>query len=198
MRRVIILIVLAAVFLTVPPAGYAEEAPLATAEYTDEYTVGTGDVLNVSVLQPEPLVLTVTVAPDGAISFPYIGSVMVKGNGLTEIQEEIQTRLADGYMKYPVVSVSLIESRSRRFFVYGEVMKPGAYFLEDDITVLRAISMAGGFTKFGSLSKVKVLRRKTDKAGYKSLTVNIKAVMNGDSDADLVIEPGDIIVSSEG
>jgi len=193
MRKVILLTTLAAVFLTAPLAAHAEEASA-----TAEYTVGIGDVLNVSVLQPEPLSLTVTVAPDGAISFPYIGTVKVKGSGLTAVQEEIQARLADGYMKYPVVSVALIESRSRRFFVYGEVIRPGAYPLEDNTTVLKAISMSGGFTKFGSSSRVKLLRPKHEEAGYEPVTINIKDVMNGDSKADIVIEPGDMIVVSEG
>ena len=193
MRKVILLTTLAAIFLTVPLTTHAEEA-----SETAEYTVGIGDVLNVSVLQPEPLSLTVTVAPDGAISFPYIGTVKVKGNVLSAIQEEIQTRLADGYMKYPVVSVSLIESRSRRFFVYGEVIRPGAYPLEENTTVLKAISMAGGFTKFGSSSRVKLLRPKEQEAGYAPVTINIKDIMNGDSKADKVIEPGDMLVVSEG
>src|SRR5688572_19704159 len=126
----------------------------------DEYKVGIGDVLEISVLQPDQFTTTVTVAPDGSISFPYIGAVNIKGKGLTEIQNEIQNKLANGYIKYPVVTVYLKESRSRKFLVYGEVMRPGPYVLEDNTTVLRAISIAGGFTKFGSSSRVKVLRQK--------------------------------------
>jgi len=164
----------------------------------NEYTVGIGDMLNISVLQPEELMLNVTVAPDGSVSFPYIGTVHVKDKGLSEVQNEIQTRLANGYMKYPVVSVSLIESRSRKFFVYGEVIKPGTYYLDENMTVLKAISMAGGFTKFGSSSKVKVLRTRKGQPGYEPITVNIKKVMDGDSGEDIVIEPGDIVVVSEG
>ena len=127
-----------------------------------------------------------------------IGTVKVKGKSPAEVQEEIQARLADGYMKYPVVSVALVESRSRKFFVYGEVMKPGVYFLDDNTTVLKAISMAGGFTKFGSSSKVKVLRVKEKGPGYDDVSISIKKVMNGDLDSDIVINPGDIVVISEG
>ncbi len=163
-----------------------------------EYLVGVGDVMTVSVLQPEELMLSVTVSPDGSITFPYIGTVKVKGKTPAEVQEEIQSRLADGYMKYPVVSVALVESRSRKFFVYGEVMKPGVYFLDDNSTVLKAISMAGGFTKFGSSSKVKVLRMREDSPGYDTVSISIKNVMNGDSDADIILNPGDIVVISEG
>ncbi|HOW43237.1 MAG TPA: polysaccharide biosynthesis/export family protein [Candidatus Omnitrophota bacterium] len=162
-----------------------------------EYVVGVDDIMDISVLQPEKLLVTVSVAPDGSISFPYVGSVRVNGLTLTGIQKEIQDRLSDGYMKYPVVSVSLREARSHKFFVYGEVMRPGTFQLEGSTTVLRAISMAGGFTKFGS-THVKVLRPRSNKPGYETIKVNIKAVMDGNSDDDLVLQTGDIVVVSQG
>jgi polysaccharide export outer membrane protein len=117
----------------------------------------------------------VTVAPDGSINYPYIGTVQVKGMTLEKIQDEIQKRLADGYMKYPVVAASLKENRSKKFFVYGEVIRPGTYALDENVTILKAISMAGGFTKFGSSSRVKVLRERKGKAGFDTIKVNINA-----------------------
>ena len=77
-------------------------------------------------------------------------------------------------------------------------MKPGTYALEENTTVLRAISMAGGFNKFGSSSHVKVLRPLKDKPGYDAIKVNIKAVMDGNANEDLVLQPEDIVVVSEG
>ena len=162
-----------------------------------EYIVGVDDVMDISVLQPEKLLTTVVVSPDGAITFPYIGAVTVKGQTLSQVQKTIQDRLADGYMKFPVVSVSLKESRSRKFFVYGEVMKPGTYYINENVTVLRAITMAGGFTRFGS-SKVKILRPKKDKPGYDTIQVNIKAIMDGKASEDKILQPEDIIVVTQG
>ena len=163
-----------------------------------QYDIGPDDILDIHVIQPENLTQTVTVAPDGTITFPYIGTLSVKDRTLASVQDEIEGKLADGYMKYPVVQVSLKESRSRKFFVYGEVNKPGPYPLENNTTILRAISMAGGFTKFGSSSRVKLLRPKKDQAGYDSVKVNINGVMNGDPDADFALNAGDIVVISEG
>lgn len=163
-----------------------------------EYKVGVEDILDISVLQPERISLTVTVSPDGSITFPYIGNIAAKDKTPEHIQQEIQSRLADGYMKYPVVSVSLKESRSRKFFVYGEVVKPGTYIMEDDTTVLRAISIAGGFTKYGSSSRVKVLRSHKDKFGYENIKINIGAAMSGSPKTDIPLNPGDIVVVSEG
>lgn len=165
---------------------------------TQGYTIGVDDVVEVNILQPEKLSITSSVAPDGSITVPYIGSVYVKGQTLSQSQEQIQGRLADGYMKYPVVAVNLQESRSRKFFVYGEVAKPGTYTLEENTTVLRAISLAGGFSKFGSASRVKVLRPLKGKPGYETLKVNIKAVMDGSSGDDLSLQSEDIVVVSEG
>lgn len=163
-----------------------------------EYTIGVDDILTISVLQPEQIMNDFTVSPTGNISFPYIGNVALKGRTLDDVQQEIQTRLANGYLKYPSVTVSLKESRSRRFFVYGEVNHPGPYPWEENTTVLRAISMAQGFTRFGSASRVKVLRPKQGTTGYTMNQVNIKAVMDGDSNADLVLKSGDIVVVSQG
>src|SRR3989338_8925991 len=162
-----------------------------------EYKIGNEDILDISVLQPEKIAMTVTVSPDGSITFPYIGKVIVKDKTPAQVQDEIQQRLTDDYLKYPVVSVSVKESRSKKFYVYGEVMRPGTYFLEDNMTVLKAISTAGGFTKYGSSSRVKVLRPKAKGAGYDVIKVNIKLIMNGLAQ-DTILEPGDIVQVEEG
>ncbi len=181
--------------VTPPPESTATEDD---SSMVPEYTIGAEDVLEISVLQPDQIQVSAVVSADGFVSFPYIGMVKVKNLTLTEIQKNIQSRLADGYMKYPIVSVILKESHSRKFFVYGEVNKPGTYPLEENTTVLRAISMAGGFTKYGNSSRVKVLRPRKHKAGYEQVKVNISDVMNGNSDEDLLLNSGDIVVVSEG
>ncbi len=187
-----------ALLSSVHAADPVTEPPVSVPQIKAEYIVGVDDVLDISILQPEKMLITVTVAPDGTVNVPYIGGLQVKGMPLSSIQEEIQKKLADGYMKYPVVAVFLKESRSMKFFVYGEVIKPGTYLVDENTTVLKAISIAGGFTKYGSSSRVKVLRPNQDKAGYQTLKVNIKAIMDGSPDEDIVLKPGDIVVVSEG
>lgn len=162
------------------------------------YAIGIDDALEINVLQPERLSVTVTVAPDGFITFPYIGSVQAKDKTLDALQAEIQNKLASGYMNYPVVSVSLKESRSKKFFVYGEVARPGTYLLNEYTTVFKAISMAGGFTKYGSASRVKVLRQGHDGGATEVIKVNIGAVMKGKGGEDVQLQPGDTVVVSEG
>ena len=193
MNRILTLMIILGL-LTLPAV--AQEGKVAESE--TPYTVGVDDLLEISVLQPDELLRVVNVAPDGTVTFPYIGTVKVKGLTIAEIQQKVQNALADGYMKYPVVVVSLQESRSRRFFVYGEVMKPGTYAIAENTTVLRAISVAGGFSKFGSSSRVKVLRPKEEGAGYETVKIDIKKVMNGSSEDDILLKAGDMVVVSEG
>jgi len=191
MKRLLILSMITGLALSLPAGSFAQDKEA-------EYTVGVDDVLSIKVLKPEELTATVTVAPDGAITFAYIGSVVVKDQTIAQIQDEIQSRLADGYMKYPVVSVSLQACRSRQFFVYGEVVEPGSYLIDENMTVLRAISMAGGFTRFGSSSRVKILRPKKTGQGYETIKVNMTGVMKGHSDEDVLLKQGDIVTASEG
>lgn len=164
----------------------------------DEYKVGIGDILEIRILRPDPSTDRVSVSPSGDISVAYLGSVKVKDKTITEIQQNIQWRLAHGYFKNPVITVSLIESRSRNYTITGEITTPGTYSLGENTTVLKAISVAGGFTRFGSKSKVKVLRPRKDRPGYSKIEVDIGKVMDGDARADIVLESGDIVVISEG
>lgn len=198
MKRILLMgvfLILACVTLAV-----AEETPVAAPSpvASSGYTVGPADVLGIEIIEPDKIATRATVSPDGTITAPYIGQVSVAGLTANEIREIIEKRLADGYLKFPSVMVSLLESHSRKFFVYGAVIRPGEYDLLEKTTVLRAISMAGGFTRFGSSSRVKVLRARQTGSGYESIKINIKAVMDGDSQADLPLENGDIIVTSEG
>lgn len=166
--------------------------------FSQVYTIGVGDILEVAILQPDQMTSRVTVSPGGDISVPYIGSIYIKGRTISGAQKVIQDKLVSGYLKYPVVTVSLIESRSRSFTISGEIIRPGNYALLENTTVLKAISIAGGFTRFGSSSRVKILRPRKDRPGYMSIKVDLQAVLDGDAKADIIIEAGDIIVISEG
>lgn len=172
-------------------------AARAAAVPSGEYRVGVDDVLDINVLRPEPFNNMLTVSPDGAVAFPYVGNVDVKGLTLIEVQKRIEEGLSE-YMRYPVVSVSLRESRSRTFYVYGEVARPGAFPLQQGMTALRAVSLAGGFTKYGSASRVKVLRQRKDGQGSVTVPVDLKRAMAGDASQDLRIENGDVVTVEEG
>ncbi|RJQ18359.1 MAG: hypothetical protein C4560_07375, partial [Nitrospiraceae bacterium] len=92
----------------------------------------------------------------------------------------------------------LIVERNKTFLVYGEVNRPGEFVLQDGITVFKAITIAGGFTKWGSESKVKVLRQSEDGSGLKTIKVNINDVIKGNAAADILLNPNDVVVVSTG
>ncbi len=162
------------------------------------YKIGVGDVLEIRILKPDVVTWRTTVTPGGMISVVYLGIIKAKGKSITKIQKEIQYGLARGYLKYPVVIVTLIESHSQNFTISGEVVRPGTYPLRENTTVLKAISIAGGFTRFGSKSRVKVLRPRKDKPGYKVFKVDLNKVIDGDSKSDILLKPGDIVIVKEG
>ena len=183
--------VLIVLFGTVIPsiAYCADESP-----YEHEYIVGLGDVLNINVLGHDNLQTTAPVASDGSISFPYIGRVNVKGKSLSEIEKEMAKRLSSGYIKYPVVTVSLSTFETLKYFVYGEVKSPGRFALEDNMTVLKAISAAGGITLEALYGSVKLRRKQKGSNEYKEINLDLKNTKESAINSDMPIEDEDIVV----
>jgi protein involved in polysaccharide export with SLBB domain len=114
------------------------------------------------------------------------------------IESDIAAILNGGNQNVAVLPGDSIVVSSDKFFVYGEVVRPGMYPLEASASTLTAISMAGGFTKFGAANRVKVMRINEATGAYDQIKVNINDVMAGDSKADVILKPRDIVVVSEG
>ncbi len=123
----------------------------------DQYLIAPPDLLAISV-RPEPEILReLAVRPDGRISFDLIGDVEVEGKTVDQVRDEITERIAE-YIVAPDVTVTLAQSNSRRFHVFGEVGRPGSYPLIGRLTVLDALGTAGGATRFASLSNGRLIR----------------------------------------
>ena len=169
----------------------------AQASQGEGYRIGPRDVLEVRVFDLDQLNSTVRVSEAGTIELPVIGEIVASGmtqNGLAKAIEQALSR----FVNDPQVFVVVSEYQSQRFSTLGAVSSPGIYPMVGRTTLLEAISMAGGFTKFGSSSRVKVLRPKKDEAGYETVKIDIKKVMNGDSQKDILLITGDMVVVSEG
>ena len=175
--------------------GTAQNPVLAAQSPAEEYRVGIDDVLDIVFIKPESMASTVTVAPDGAITVPYIGNVQVKGMTLPDIQKEVQAQLAKNFMEFPVVSVSLRQTRSRKFVIYGEVLRPGAYPVEADMTLLHAITVAGGFSVSGSNGRIKLLRPKPGKSEMDGIEWDIASMQRG-AGYDVNVLAGDTLIVS--
>lgn len=92
----------------------------------------------------------------------------------------------------------IIVEKNKTFMIYGEINKIGEYPLSDDMTAFKAITLAGGFTKWGSPRRVRILRpnNTNNSSEFEIINVNIKKVIDGDASADVRIRPGDIIIVS--
>jgi polysaccharide export outer membrane protein len=162
---------------------------------TDDTTLGTGDVLLVRVFGEESLSGEHQVAPDGTINFPLLGSVEVAGLEPTEVAAKLRHELHDrDLLREPHVSVYVEQYASKRISVMGAVANPGAFPLEPGMTVVQAISMAGGFSSLADRDGTVVTRRIGDQiVRYR---VPVERVSKGQAE-DIEVAAGDIIFVPE-
>lgn len=122
-----------------------------------QYVIGKEDVLAVQVWREPELSRLVSVRPDGKISLPLVGEMAAAGKTPLDLQKKL-TELLGTYMTAPEVSVIVQDTRSQRFSIIGEVMRPGTYPLSKPLTVLDALALAGGFRDFAKSEKMFILR----------------------------------------
>ena len=162
--------------------------------FCQEYIVGEGDILVISVYDNKELDTTVRVGGDGIISMPLIGPVKVGGMDVSSIASYIERLLADGYLLSPQVNVFVEEYRSKKVTVLGEVNQPGLIELQGSISLLEIISRAGGLTEdAGGLITIK--RNTINVADEKkSISIKIKNLIErGDTSFNIPIQDGDSI-----
>jgi len=160
---------------------------------TEDYIVGSEDMIEVLVLDHPEFNSISTVTPNGNIHVSLLGSIKVAGMSVREIKDRITQLLMRDYLKNAFVTVNVKESRSRKFYIYGEVVHPGAYVMKDNMTLLRGISMAGGLNKFAS-PRIKVFRQENNKNTI--IKINVDRIISG-KEADIIIQSGDVIIIEE-
>jgi polysaccharide export outer membrane protein len=166
---------------------------LSPAGEAGEYIIGSDDILQINVYREEELNRKVKVSSDGQISFPLIGKVKVEGFTVPELEKLLNEKLRE-YLKQPHVTVFIEKYGS--FSIIGAVNKPGSYPLEGAVTVLQAISLAGGFTPIASPGGVKILRKEGEEE--KVIEVDVGAITRGgDMSKDIPLQRGDTVVVPE-
>ena len=156
-----------------------------------EYTLGEGDVLYISVWQEDDLSQEVIVRPDGKLSFPLAGDVPVLGLTFTQLKDELTERLKE-YVRYPVVSISLRKFGGKKVIVLGEVTHPGVYSVTGKNTVLEAIALAGGFTEHAVHSSVILVRGGLQTPEGKRLDLS-RAIKKTDIGQNVTLQSEDIV-----
>ncbi len=156
------------------------------------YVIGAQDVLDIDVWKEAELTRSVPVRPDGKISLPLLNDVQAAGLTPTQLSEEITTALKK-FITDPQVTVIVAQINSQRVYILGEMTRPGAYPLLPGMTVLQALSSAGGFTPFANMKKIYVLRNEGGK--QEKFPFNYKEVVKGkNAEQNIVLKAGDQIV----
>jgi polysaccharide export outer membrane protein len=171
-----------------PPASTSGKA---TSSADAQYRIGREDVLHVTVWGNESLTMDVIVRPDGKISMPLIQDIQADGFTASDLADRIHDKLLP-YIKDPNVSVIVKQINAPKFTVLGYVNKPGTYPMRGDVTVLQALSEAGGFTPFASPRKIKLVR---NNGGKQEIRVfNYYDMIDKGGEGNYLLTAGDTIV----
>jgi polysaccharide export outer membrane protein len=155
---------------------------------SNRYKIGPADILSIRVWNEEKFSGPVAVHQDGKITLPLVGDVDAGGLTPVEVQDTVAKALAK-YVVKPLVTVTVQEVQSKKYYLDGEVNHPGEYALAIPTTILEAISRAGGLQEFANTKKIYVLR------GTERLPFNYKDVLRGKHmEQNIRVEPGDHIV----
>ena len=178
-------------------AGAADNAvkapppPQTISQAGPEYRMGPEDQIRVSVWENRDLTLDLVVRPDGKISMPLIQDVVAEGQTAAELSNTIHQRLLT-YIKEPQVSVIVLQVNAPKYFVIGNVTRPGTYPLRSETSILQALSLAGGFTQFASPRSIKLIRNTIGKQEVRK--VNYNKIIDDDGEGNYILKSGDTIV----
>jgi polysaccharide export outer membrane protein len=138
-----------------PPVVYPTVAPFDETKLV----LGPGDKLALSVFYgSKEMKATYSLDSSGQIEVQYIGSVTALGKSVSEVQADIQQRLADGYLNDPIVSLTVVEINSLTVSVFGQVGKSGSIKFTPGLTITEAIAQSGGFQPLARKNMIKVTR----------------------------------------
>lgn len=164
----------------------------ATSPEMTSYRLNPGDTMRISVWREEELERQVLVQPDGSISFPLIGQVRAEGRTAGELEAEISQQL-ERFIPDAVATVELLTVQGNQIFVMGEVPRPGAYGMSGPLTLVQAISLAGGFSDFAAPDRIRILRERDDQEV--AFTVDYDCVASGSNvEANVPLKAGDTII----
>jgi polysaccharide export outer membrane protein len=157
------------------------------------YIIGPGDTLEINVWRHPDLRTQAKVRPDGKISFPLIEEIYVCNLTPSVLKKEIVQRISR-IIRDPEVTINVIGFESKKYFVLGEVYRPGVYPFEGRVRVLEAISRAAGYKEDTAALKSVIIIKKGYTPNPKAIRVNLWSVINkADISQDVFLEPGDII-----
>lgn len=200
MRRVRLALVAFLILALLAPtlaacASNADNSKVKLPAPVESTTLGPGDVFQLQIVGEKELPTEYQIASDGTVDLPYIHTVKVAGLEPQEVARLVREKLMkEKILSDPSVVVSVKEYRSKSITVLGGVQKPGAFPLTPGLSLLQAISLAGGLTSIANKDRL-TLRRKI-KGGATTVVVSIEAITEGRS-PDIPLQAGDSIYVHE-
>ena len=174
--------------------GVASNQPLDTLSGLNaDYRVAPNDVIDFEVYGVPELKKTLRVSSSGVVSLPLVGSLSVAGLTGQQVEQAIAAAYAEKYLQNPQVSVYIKEFTVRRVTIEGAVVRPGIYPVTGDLTLLRAIALAGGGGSYANLSEIMLYRKGPDGQQPAQQTFNLEAIRDG-KETDPVVVADDVIV----
>ncbi len=155
-----------------------------------DYVIGPDDVLHIAVWKEADLTATLPVRPDGKISLPLLNDVQASGLTPEQLAAAVTEKLRK-YIADPHVTVVVATINSKRIYLVGEVLRPGAAAMLPNMTVLQALSSAG-INAYAKTKGIYVLR--TENGKQEKLPVNYRRLVKGDLAQNYELQPGDTIV----
>lgn len=165
---------------------------VAFADDKNDYRVGAGDILDISVFRSPDLKLQSRVSGQGTINFPLIGEIKVEGRTASEIERDISKLMVDkALIKFPQVNVKIVEYKSKVVTVLGNVAKPGSFPLDKNLHLMEVLALAGGITPSGS--EIVSITSKKDN-GTITKNYDIRNIFNaGQEFINPQIQPNDVV-----
>lgn len=174
----------------------------------ERYQVQSGDTLGIEVLEDSSLNRSVLVLPDGRINFPFAGSLRVAGQTAEQIEATVTAAIQSNFANPPTVFVSvsprvdlldpdlLDDEETIDVYFVGAVNRPGLVEVQEGTTLLQAVAIGGGVSRFAAIKRIQL--RRTDAAGVQRVTIlNYKALADGAITNDIELRDGDVILVPE-
>jgi protein involved in polysaccharide export with SLBB domain len=159
-------------------------------------TLAPGDEIDVRVFDEKRFEGAYEVDADGTIDFPFIGAIAVAGMNAQQVADALEERLADGYLQHPQVTVTIKARENSEVSVLGQVNRPGSLPFQERITLVQAVSAAGGLTAYAAPRRVKITRRTGEGDQTRTFEVSLAAIIDGAAE-DLTLQAGDIVFIPE-
>jgi polysaccharide export outer membrane protein len=163
-----------------------------TAE--SSYKINPGDILRIDVWNEESLAREVVVQPDGYISFPLVGEILVGGDTATNAQNQLAEALGKFLKDTPAVTVMVEQLLGNKIYVLGKVNRPGEFPINRPTDVMQALAMAGGLNTFAAENKINVLRR-IQTGEQVAIPFAYSEVKEGEKlQSNILLQSGDVVV----